>query len=129
MAEVDVYKKYIQHPDDWAFVRGLVHHAPAPMLPALFCAYLSSWRDGAMKERVACRKENAGRRAANSRIRADAEAMQRGDKDVQRIYWRLVNRGPKQTCATCQYCDMEGVCKKALPGTGNLCEQWKADFL
>lgn len=128
MAEVDVYKNYVEHPEDWRFVRALVEHAPSHVLPALFCAYLSSWRHGAMCEPRPVKKENSGRRAANSRIRIDAERMQRGDKDTRQRYARLVQQGPKQACATCQHCSLLGKCGLGKLGPGHLCEDWKADF-
>ena len=128
MAEVDVYKICVEHPDDWQFVRSLTHDAPANVLPALFCAYLSTWRHAAMQEPASHRKENAGRRAANTRLRLDAIAMEGGDKDTRQRYARLVQYGPKQNCATCQHCSLIGECKRSLPGPGHLCEEWRADF-
>lgn len=128
MAEVDKYRSLVAHPDDWTFVRGLVHHAPDNVLPALFCAYLATWRHAAMNESRAHKKENAGRYAANSRLRIDSEAMERGDPATAKRYARLVQHGPKQGCATCQHCSLLGECEKGLPGPGDKCEEWRADF-
>lgn len=128
MAEVDVYRRWVEHPDDWAFVRPLVEHAPSHVMPALFCAYLATWRAAAIKEDVKHCKDNAGRRAANSRIRVDSKRMEDGDKATRQRYARLVNQGPRQSCATCQHCTLVGECDKGLPMEGELCDSWRADF-
>lgn len=128
MAEVDVYRRYVENPEDWAFLRPLVAHAPSNVLPALFCAYLSTWRAAAMKEALPHRKDNAGRRAANSRLRVDSHLMMAGDTKTRQRYARLVSQGPRQSCATCQHCTLLGECSKGLPMDGALCEKWKADF-
>jgi len=128
MAEVDIYKRYVVHPDDWRFVRSLIHHAPAQVLPALMCAYLSSWRWAAMQEPASHRKDNAGRRAANTRLRVDSERMEKGHHSTRQRYARLVNSGPKQACTTCQHCTLKGECSKGLPMDGELCAEWKPDF-
>lgn len=129
MAEVDVYRIYVEHPDDWRFVRSLTHHAPSNVLPALFCAYLASWRDAAMKEPASHRKDNAGRTAANSRLRIDAKNMSAGHEATRKRYERLTSQGPKQACTACQHCSLSGECKKELPMNGALCQEWKADFI
>lgn len=128
MAEVDVYRRHVSHPDDWAFLRPLVEHAPSHVMPALFCAYLATWRAAAMKEEAPHRKDNAGRRAANSRLRIDSQRMASGDSATRQRYARLVNNGPRQSCSTCQHCTLLGECGKALPMRGDLCDSWKADF-
>ncbi|WP_299313477.1 hypothetical protein [uncultured Halomonas sp.] len=128
MAEVDKYQHAITHPDDWKFVRGLIHHAPDNVIPALLCAYLAIWRHAAMNEHKSHRKDNAGRKAANSRLRIDSQRMAIGHAETRQRYARLVRHGPKQTCATCQHCSLLGECNKGLPMRGDLCDEWRADF-
>ena len=128
MAEVDKYRRVVDHPDDWRFVRGLIHHAPAHVLPALMCAYLATWRHAAMGEPSPHRKDNAGRRAANSRLRIDSQRMEGGHAPTRRRYAKLVQDGPKQACTTCQHCSLLGDCGKGLPMDGALCPEWRADF-
>ena len=128
LAEVDLYRHCAVDLEDWDFLRGLTHHAPADVLPAIFCAYLATWRHAAMLEPSPARKENAGRYAGNCRMRVDAAKMERGDKDTMRIYARLVREGPRVACATCQHCDTVGGCRKGLPMVGSECPEWRADF-
>ncbi len=128
MAEVDKYRRAIDRPDDWQFVRSLIHHAPDNVIPALLRAYLATWRHAAMNEHKEHRKDNAGRKAANSRLRIDSQRMASGDSDTRKRYARLVQKGPKRACTTCQNCSLLGECSKGLPMRGDLCDEWKADF-
>ena len=81
-----------------------------------------------MNEHRAHRKDNAGRRAANSRLRIDSKLMASGDSATRQRYARLVQKGPKQACTTCQHCSLLGECGKGLPMDGALCPEWRADF-
>lgn len=124
---MDTYQKLIMHPDDWQFVYSLVHHAPDHILPALFCAYLASWRHAAMMEPLPHKKDNAGRRAANTRLRTDADRMQQGDQATMELYGRLVREGPKRGCATCRHCTLLGECGNDLPMNTPWCSEWERD--
>lgn len=122
------FKDYIPHAKDWEFIQRTVAGLPARLYPALFCAYLASWRHAALSEPVEHKRDNVGRRAANTRIRESAAGIRANDTRTLAIYTRLLESGPKQSCATCSKCTLEGVCSVSKEQAGELCQEWKADF-
>lgn len=128
MAEVDIYRHWVADRTDWEFVRPLVCHAPREMLPPIFSEYRRRWKQAAYAEPKPHRKENAGRRAANTGLRRDVEAMKRRDPEANKRYATMVRLGtPEQLCATCRHSTMvAGECKRAggTPETEKLCTEF-----
>lgn len=124
---MEQFKKHIPHAKDWEFIQRTLQGIPPRLHPALFCAYLASWRHAAINEPKTYRKDNAGRRAANTRIRESALGIKTGNASVLSIYSRLLESGPKVSCATCSKCSLEGVCTAGGEAV-KPCSEWKADF-
>ena len=122
------FRSYVPHAKDWDFIVGIASGMPSRMLPALFCAYLASWRHAAISEPAEHRKDNAGRRAANIRMRESVQGIKRNDARTMAIYTRLLTSGPTISCATCSKCNLEGICTISGDPVGKPCDKWKADF-
>lgn len=125
---MDQWVKYIPHAKDWEFIQRTLHGIPARLYPALFCAYLASWRHVAMIEPVEHKKDNAGRRAANTIIRVSAEGIRNGNERTLATYSRMLTSGPKVNCSTCSKCSLDGICGISGNKAGDVCAEWKADF-
>lgn len=125
---MEQFKNYIPHAKDWEFIRRTLQGIPARLYPALFCAYLASWRHAAINEPVVHKKDNAGRKAANTIIRVSAEGVRKGNAKTLATYSRMLTRGPKVNCSTCAKCSLEGICGVSGNQAGKVCADWKADF-
>lgn len=121
----------VGHPHDWEFFHRLTHHAPREMLCAIVSEYRRAWREAEAAEPVGHRKTNAARRAANTRLREDAEGMKSKEPEVLRKYREIVANGPPRVCHTCDHYLDDGSCRHydATPpddfaGTPNACPAW-----
>jgi hypothetical protein len=88
-------------------LRGIEDFAQAGLLHR----YALAWKAAHDAEPASHRKENAGRRAANTIIRQEAKAMRAEEPDMVKQYREWQNFGPPPCCHTCLYYSKEGVCE------------------
>ena len=122
---------HVGHPHDWEFFYKYTHHAPSEMLFAIISEYRRAREDAWDDEPSDIRKEGAARRAANTLLREDAEAMKAREPEVLRKYREIVENGPPQVCHSCDHYTDKGWCRhydaqppEDFAATPDACPSW-----
>lgn len=104
--------------DDYEFLRELLQDGEPEIQKSLLEQYADHW-------------ERGGRRAANTFIREEVEAMRHKEPEVLKRYRKVIAAGPPKVCHSCEHYADDGVCLKyemeppeQFASTPNSCPDW-----
>ena len=97
-------------PDDKKWLRHILTDGEPQIVRALLLRYADIFLQCSDAEPVKHRKDNAGRRAANTWIRQEIDKMRHEEPETVKNYRRLLKEPFPKCCHTCENYDLQGVC-------------------
>ena len=106
------WKSLLSHRDDKRYVKIIVDGFPGPVRGALMRGWAQAWEAGEAAEPAPVKRENAGRRAANTWIREEALALRFAEPEDVKHWREAKHRHAPACCHTCEHYDQHGSCTK-----------------